>query len=98
MNEVIFLAHRIPFPPDRGDRIRSFHILKHIAQRRPVHLLGFVDNDEDRKAAKELMPLLASLHIEVRSKSRLRAGMRSTATKETASARKRAPIWLPTRP
>ena len=85
MDELIFLAHRIPFPPDRGDRIRSFHMLRHIAQRRPVHLLGFVDNDDDRKAAKELLPILASLHMEVRSKSKIRAGLEALLLGEPIS-------------
>ena len=85
MGELMFLAHRIPFPPDRGDRIRSFHILRHLAQRRPVHLLGFVDNEEDRKSAKELMPMLASLHIEIRDKSRLRAGIEALMLGEPIS-------------
>ena len=31
MREVLFLAHRIPFPPDRGDKIRSFNIVKRLA-------------------------------------------------------------------
>ncbi len=75
MGDILFLAHRIPFPPDRGDRIRSFHFLRHIAAKRPVHLVGFVDDDEDRQAAKELLPILASLHIEKRSRSRIRSGI-----------------------
>ena len=79
MGEIMFLAHRIPFPPDRGDRIRSFHFLRHMAQHRRVHLLGFVDHKRDRKAAKELLPILASLHIEVRRKSRVRAGLEALA-------------------
>ena len=85
MGEIIFLTHRIPFPPDRGDRIRSFHILRHLARYRPVHLLGFVDSKEDRKAAKELLPMLASLHIEIRAKSRLRAGLESLMLGEPVS-------------
>ena len=76
---------RIPFPPDRGDRIRSFHFLRHLASKRPVHLIGFVDDDEDRKSAKELLPILASLHMEVRSKSRLRAGMEALIWGEPVS-------------
>jgi sugar transferase (PEP-CTERM/EpsH1 system associated) len=75
MNEILFIAHRIPFPPDRGDRIRSFHILRHLSGLRPVHLLGFVDSYEDRVIAKAMLPMLASLHMEVRSKSRMRAGV-----------------------
>lgn len=85
MGELMFLAHRIPFPPDRGDRIRSFHMLRHLARLRPVHLLGFVDNEDDRKAAKELLPMLASLHIEVRAKSRFRAGLEALMLGEPVS-------------
>lgn len=77
MGEILFLAHRIPYPPDRGDRIRSFHILKHLAGLRPVHLLGFVDDIADRKTAKAMLPMLASLHVEVRSRSTLVAGLQS---------------------
>ena len=25
---VLFLAHRMPYPPDRGDRIRSYHLIR----------------------------------------------------------------------
>jgi len=85
MNEILFLAHRIPFPPDRGDRIRSFHILRHLAALRPVHLLGFVDSYQDRVVAKAMLPMLASLHMEVRSKGKLRAGLESLITREPVS-------------
>jgi len=27
MEGLLFLAHRIPFPPNKGDKIRSFHLL-----------------------------------------------------------------------
>lgn len=83
--EIIFLAHRIPYPPDRGDRIRGFHILHHIARLRPVHLLGFVDSKEDEDAAKALLPMLASLHVEVRAKSTLRAGLEALLLREPVS-------------
>jgi len=45
--ETLFLAHRIPFPPDRGDKIRSWHILKHLAALGPVHLACFADDEAD---------------------------------------------------
>lgn len=35
--DVLFLAHRIPWPPDRGDRIRSWHVLRALAARAKVH-------------------------------------------------------------
>lgn len=44
---VLFLCHRIPFPPDKGEKIRAFHILKHLAARHTVHLAAFVDDPAD---------------------------------------------------
>ena len=41
--EILFLAHRIPFPPDRGDKIRSHHILKALAELAPVHVGCFTE-------------------------------------------------------
>lgn len=38
---ILYLVHRVPYPPNRGDRIRSFHLLEFFAARARVHL-GFV--------------------------------------------------------
>ena len=47
MKELLFLAHRIPYPPDKGDKIRSFHLLRHLANRYRVHLGTFIDDPRD---------------------------------------------------
>ena len=47
MEDLLYLAHRIPYPPNKGDKIRSWHILKHLAERWRVHLGCFVDYAED---------------------------------------------------
>ncbi|MDZ7803465.1 TIGR03087 family PEP-CTERM/XrtA system glycosyltransferase [Thiohalophilus sp.] len=47
MNDLLFLAHRIPFPPNKGDKIRSFNMLKHLAGSFRVHLGSFVDDPHD---------------------------------------------------
>ena len=44
MGETLFLAHRVPFPPDRGDKIRSFHVLRALAKLGPVHVGTFDDH------------------------------------------------------
>jgi polysaccharide biosynthesis protein PslH len=36
--KILVLAHRVPYPPNRGDRIRTFHILQFLAQRADVSL------------------------------------------------------------
>src|SRR5882672_8374477 len=47
MRELLLLAHRIPYPPDKGDKIRSFHLLQHLARRYTVHLGAFIDDPRD---------------------------------------------------
>jgi hypothetical protein len=31
--KVVFLCQRVPYPPDRGDRITTWHFLQHLLQR-----------------------------------------------------------------
>jgi len=40
--QVLYLVHRVPYPPNRGDRIRSFRILDYLSQHADVHL-AFLD-------------------------------------------------------
>ena len=54
MEPILFLVHRIPFPPNKGDKIRSFHLLRHLAERYRVHLGTFVDMPEDLAHVPEL--------------------------------------------
>ncbi len=46
---ILYLAHRIPFPPDKGDKVRSFHQLEHLSKRHRVWCACFVDNPQDRR-------------------------------------------------
>jgi sugar transferase (PEP-CTERM/EpsH1 system associated) len=71
MAEILFLVHRAPWPPDRGDRIRSWHMFEALAKLAPVHVAALADNDADAAAACEKMaPLCKSLAVEVRTVSR----------------------------
>lgn len=36
--KILYLVHRTPYPPNRGDRIRSYHLLDYMAARAEVHL------------------------------------------------------------
>lgn len=44
---LLFLAHRIPYPPNKGDKIRSFNILSHLRRHFHVHLGAFIDDPDD---------------------------------------------------
>jgi len=45
--DLLFLAHRIPYPPNKGDKVRAWHFLRHFAQTRRVHLGCFIDDERD---------------------------------------------------
>jgi len=44
---ILFLCHRIPFPPDKGDKIRAFHELRALAAHHEVDLFTLVDDPAD---------------------------------------------------
>lgn len=41
------MVHRIPYPPNKGDKIRSYHFLKGLADHYNVHLASFIDDLDD---------------------------------------------------
>ncbi|MBF0444522.1 MAG: TIGR03087 family PEP-CTERM/XrtA system glycosyltransferase [Magnetococcales bacterium] len=47
MEDLLFLSHRIPYPPNKGDKIRSYHLLQFLAKRYRVHLGCFIDDKDD---------------------------------------------------
>ncbi|MFM8330753.1 MAG: TIGR03087 family PEP-CTERM/XrtA system glycosyltransferase [Candidatus Methylumidiphilus sp.] len=79
MKELLFLVHRIPYPPNKGDKIRSYHILKHLSKFFRVHVGAFVDDPDDWRYAGELGPLCGELKLlplpPVLSKLRSLAGL-----------------------
>lgn len=53
---VLFLAHRLPYPPNKGDKIRSFHEIRGLAERgHEVHVVAFADCREDERMAAGLL-------------------------------------------
>ena len=82
---LLLLAHRIPFPPDRGDKIRGFHILQYLATRTQVHLVAFADDAADFDPPAAFTDMLASCTILPRSKSQKRAAVEALASGKPVS-------------
>src|SRR5580765_2166938 len=55
--KVLVLTHRLPFAPNRGDRIRAFHIIKQLAARADVHVVSLVHDREEEAQADTLRAL-----------------------------------------
>jgi len=56
MRNLLFLSHRIPYPPDKGDKIRAWNILRYLSRTHRIHLGCFIDDPADRQ---DLAPLAA---------------------------------------
>lgn len=52
--DILYLVHRIPFPPDKGDRIRAFQVLRYLSARANVHLACLADEPTDSSAVAAL--------------------------------------------
>lgn len=76
-NEILFISHRMPFPPDRGDKIRSHHILKRLAALAPVHVATFADDERDLAEEVELAAIARSYRLVRRVKPLVVAGVQS---------------------
>lgn len=63
MDDLLLLVHRIPYPPNKGDKIRSWHLLRHLAARYRVHLATFVDDQDDWQYVEHVRALCASSHF-----------------------------------
>ena len=76
MKSLLFLCHRLPLPPNKGDKIRAYHILHALTQRFRVQVGTFVDAKEDWQYVATLRSMVAEL--KVRPLPKLRATLRSS--------------------
>jgi len=63
VQDLLLLIHRIPYPPNKGDKIRSWHLLKHLAGQYRVHLATFVDDPDDWQHVPHVEAQCASSHF-----------------------------------
>jgi sugar transferase (PEP-CTERM/EpsH1 system associated) len=47
MATILFLTHRIPYPPNKGDKLRAYQVLNHWTKHHKVFLGCFIDDAED---------------------------------------------------
>jgi sugar transferase (PEP-CTERM/EpsH1 system associated) len=61
LEPLLYLVHRLPYPPNKGDKIRSYHLLRYLAARYRVHLGTFVDSASDEGIVVALRELCADV-------------------------------------
>ncbi len=79
-SKVLYVTHRVPWPPDRGDRIRTWNILKNLARFATVDLLCLSDEPVSEETVAELRKVTDRLAIVPHGgRGRYIAGLQSLA-------------------
>ncbi|MBK7674454.1 MAG: TIGR03087 family PEP-CTERM/XrtA system glycosyltransferase [Candidatus Accumulibacter sp.] len=63
MSNLLYLVHRLPYPPNKGDKVRSYHLLKHLAGSHRVFLGTFIDDPEDEQHVDVVSRYCAEMHV-----------------------------------
>jgi sugar transferase (PEP-CTERM/EpsH1 system associated) len=63
MANLLYLVHRLPYPPNKGDKVRSFNLLKHLAKKHRIHLGTFIDDPADEAYLDAVRGYCAELHV-----------------------------------
>jgi polysaccharide biosynthesis protein PslH len=61
MSDLIFLAHRMPLPPEKGETARAWHLLRRLAKEHRVHLGCFYDHPSKAQHIGMLSEFCASV-------------------------------------
>jgi polysaccharide biosynthesis protein PslH len=54
---MLFVSHRIPYPPDRGEKIRGWHLIQHLGRKYKLHYGCLIDDPADWQHLPRLRPL-----------------------------------------
>jgi sugar transferase (PEP-CTERM/EpsH1 system associated) len=85
---ILLLTHRLPYPPNKGDKIRSFNVLEHLAKRHEVFLACPVDDPADLAFVSELERRCAGvLAVRIDGRSKIVAGLRALLTGTSITVR-----------
>ena len=60
---VLFLTHRLPFAPNRGDRIRAYHIARHLARHHEIDLLSLMHDQEEESRTADLRFIFSRVEV-----------------------------------
>jgi sugar transferase (PEP-CTERM/EpsH1 system associated) len=63
MGKLLYLVHRLPYPPNKGDKVRSYHLLKHLVAGHRVFLGTFVDDPLDEVFVDSLRAICPDLFV-----------------------------------
>ncbi|MBW6397528.1 TIGR03087 family PEP-CTERM/XrtA system glycosyltransferase [Roseomonas sp. HJA6] len=63
LRNLLFLSHRFPYPPNRGEKIRAFNLIRHLSKTWQVHLGCLSDDPADRAHEETLRQYCTDLAV-----------------------------------
>jgi sugar transferase (PEP-CTERM/EpsH1 system associated) len=69
---ILYLAHRIPYPPNKGDKIRSFNEIRYLSRSHEIDLACLVDDPDDMRYENDLRKYCRNVFLEPLNAARAR--------------------------
>jgi polysaccharide biosynthesis protein PslH len=60
--KILLLTRSVPYPPDSGPKIKTYHLLRHLAAHHEVTLVSFARNPQEQQRSAQLQELCAAIH------------------------------------
>jgi len=65
---ILFICQRVPFPPNRGDRITTWNFIRHLSKNHQIHLFCLSQDKSEAHKKSELEKLCTTVHIQYKSR------------------------------
>jgi sugar transferase (PEP-CTERM/EpsH1 system associated) len=72
--EILFVTSRLPYPPYRGDRLRTYSLLKNLSSDHAITLVSFIDSENERTIVRELSDFCTEIHLVLRTEFQSKIG------------------------
>jgi sugar transferase (PEP-CTERM/EpsH1 system associated) len=63
--KILYLTHRIPYPPNKGEKTRCFYQIQFLSARHTIDLFCFADSEQEAKGKEDLRAFCRSVHVEI---------------------------------
>ncbi len=52
--KILFVCHRLPYPPNRGGKIRPFNMIRHLSRKHSVVVASLAHTEQELKEIREM--------------------------------------------
>jgi hypothetical protein len=67
---ILCLTSRLPYPPNRGDRLRAFHFIEHLSAEHDLTLISFIADESEREHVASLREYCDHVHVQLMRRGR----------------------------